>query len=104
MTNCKDSIVYCKSFNFAVRVVKLSKWLGEEKKEYILAKQILRSGTSIGANIREALDGQSKKDFIAKLYISLKEAAETEYWLELLKATDYIDQETFESLVNDLKF
>jgi four helix bundle protein len=103
MINRNDSIVYLKSFKFAVRVVELYKLLCEEKKEYVLSKQLLRSGTSIGANIREALEGQSKKDFIAKLSISLKEATETEYWLELMYETNYLDQKRFESLLNDLK-
>lgn len=101
--NRNDSIVYIKSFKFAVRVVELYKLLCKEKKEYVLSKQLLRSGTSIGANIREALEGQSKKDFIAKLSILLKEATETEYWLELMYETNFLDQKRFESLLIDLK-
>jgi four helix bundle protein len=77
-------IVREKSFSFALRIVKLYKYLTEEKREYVLSKQVLRSGTSIGALIREAEQGESKADFIHKLAISLKEAKETEYWLELL--------------------
>ncbi len=93
------SIVYEKAFEFAVEVIKLYKYLSGEKKEYVLSKQILRSGTSIGANIKEALQGQTKKDFIYKINISLKEASETEYWLELLRASNYIDQKTHEQLL-----
>lgn len=80
------SIIKEKSFEFAIKIVNLYKELNEEK-EFVISKQLLRSGTSIGANIKEALQGQSKADFISKLSISLKEAAETEYWLELLIAT-----------------
>ena len=78
------------SFQFAVRIVKLSCYLKEEKKEYILSDQILRSGTSIGANVTESQDAQSRKDFISKLSIALKEAKETRYWLTLLMETDYL--------------
>ena len=88
----KDSIVRQKTFDFAIRIVKLYKYITTEKKEYVLSKQLLRSGTSIGANVNEALYGQSKKDFISKLHISLKEASETQYWLELLNATGYLDE------------
>ena len=97
----EDNIIASKSYKFAVRIVKLSKFLIEEKKEYILSKQIIRSGTSIGANIEEAIGGQSKKDFVAKLSISYKEARETHYWLRLLTDTDYISKEQSESLLND---
>ena len=79
------------------------KYLSEQKREKVLSKQLLRSGTSIGANIREGLEGQSKKDFIAKLSISLKEATETEYWLELLVETEYIDKEQAEKLLSDIR-
>ena len=79
------------SFAFAVRIVRLSSYLANEKKEYVLSWQVLRSGTSIGANVKEAVVAQSRKDFIAKLYISLKEANETEYWLQLPNATGYLD-------------
>ena len=81
------SVVADKSFAFAVRIVKLYKYLCDEKKEYVLSKQLLRSGTSIGANIQEGLNGQSKRDFLMKMNISLKEASETQYWLRLLTAT-----------------
>ena len=86
----KENILLSKSFKFAVRVVKLYKYLCDDKKEYVLSKQLLRCGTSIGANINEAQDAQSKKDFISKLSISLKEARESKYWIELLKETEYL--------------
>ncbi|KMY51924.1 four helix bundle protein [Peribacillus loiseleuriae] len=95
------SIVDDKAFKFAIRIVRLNQYLVTEKKGYVLSKQVLKSGTSIGANIREALEGQSKKDFIAKLSISLKEVAETQYWLELLIATDYLDEKLGKSLLKD---
>lgn len=97
----KDSIIRQKAFDFAIRIINLYKYLVVEKKEYVLSKQLLRSGTSIGANVNEALYGQSKKDFINKLHISLKEASETEYWLELLNATEYLDEKEYKSIVND---
>ncbi|MDD4806471.1 MAG: four helix bundle protein [Candidatus Cloacimonetes bacterium] len=87
----KQNIILDMSFAFAVRIVKLSRYLCAEKKEYVLSRQVLRSGTSIGANVKEAIVAQSRKDFIAKLNISLKEANETEYWLQLLHATDLLD-------------
>ena len=87
----KDNIILDKSFDFAVRVVKLYKFLCDEKKEYILSKQLLRSGTSIGANINEAQAGPSKADFIAKMSISSKEARESKYWIELLIKTEYLN-------------
>lgn len=90
MKERKNNIVYEKSFRFAVKIVNFYKRLIEEEKEVVLSKQLLRAGTSIGANVHEALEGQSKKDFVAKLAIALKEAAETEYWLELLEATDFM--------------
>ena len=85
-----DNVILAKSFDFAVRIVKLSQYL-QDKKEFILSKQSLRSGTSIGANINEAQAGQSKKDFIAKMSISSKEARETKYWLDLLVETGYLN-------------
>lgn len=97
------SILKNKSYDFAIRIVKLSRYLQEEKKEFVLSKQLLRSGTAIGALVREAEFGQSKLDFINKMSIALKEANETEYWLCLLKDTDYINQELFESLQSDCK-
>lgn len=90
-----------KSFKFAVRIVKLNRYLTDNKKEYTLSKQLLRSGTSIGANIAEAQQAQSRADFIAKLSISLKEATETKYWLRLLNATDYLSDQESESVINE---
>jgi len=92
------------SFKFAVRIVNLYKYLTQDKQEYVLSKQLLRSGTSIGANITEAQDAQSKKDFISKLSISLKEAKETRYWILLLIETEYLPQnsENVKSLQNEL--
>ncbi len=90
-----------KSYDFAIRVVKLSQYLQREKKEFVLSKQVLRSGTAIGALIREAEFGQSKADFTNKMSIALKEANETDYWLCLLKDTDFISETQFESLRPD---
>ena len=90
-----------KSKAFAVRIIRLYQYLCEEKHEYVLSKQVLRSGTSIGANVREAKRAQSTPDFYAKLFIALKEAEETEYWLELLVETDYISKEMFGSIYED---
>ena len=95
----KDNILLDKSFIFAVRIVKLYKYLCSQKKEYVLSKQLLRSGTSIGANINEA---QSKNDFISKLSISLKEARETKYWIELLRETDYLTDKEANNILEDL--
>ena len=97
----KNNIIQEKSFVFAVRIVNLYKYLCEEKKEFILSKQVLRSGTSIGANIEESIGGQSDKDFFTKVTIAYKEARETVYWLKLLLATDYLNQEQADSLLND---
>jgi four helix bundle protein len=97
----KYNILQEKSFDFAIRVVNLYKYLCEEKKEYVLARQILRSGTSIGANIEEAIGGQSDKDFLSKLSIAYKEARETIYWLKLLLATNFITQEQAENILQD---
>ena len=99
----KNNIVQEKSYQFAVRIVKLYKYLCNEKKEYTLSKQLLRSGTSIGANIEEAIGGQSQKDFFAKLTISYKEARETHYWIRLLSDTDFINKQEKESLLNDVE-
>ena len=93
-----ENIIVVKSKAFAIRIVKLSKFLNDSKKEFVLSKQIIKSGTSIGANVKEAIRGQSKADFYAKMNIALKEASETEYWLEILNETDYIDNNLFESL------
>lgn len=94
----KTSIIKDKSFAFAVEIVTLYRKLSEQKKEFVLSKQILRSGTSIGANVREAYNGESTADFIHKLGIAQKEADETLYWLELLSATHFIDQHDFGTL------
>ena len=94
----QDNVVLDKSFDFAVRIVKLYKHLRYTLDERVLSTQVLRSGTSIGANIREALRSSSRKDFIAKMNISLKEAYETEYWLELLYKTDYISEKEYNSI------
>ena len=96
-----QNIIVVKSKDFAIRIVKLYKYLNENKKEYILSKQLLKSGTSIGANVKEAIRGQSKPDFYAKMNIALKEASEREYWLEILKETEYIDNVSFESIYAD---
>lgn len=90
-----------KSKKFAIRIINFYKFLHDEKKEYIMSKQILRSGTSIGANLAESECAISKKDFLAKVYIALKECAETKYWLELFYETEYISKEEFESLYKD---
>src|SRR5690606_13755026 len=95
------SILKDKSYAFAIRIERLSQFLQTEKREFVMGKQVLRSGTAIGALIREGEFGQSKADFINKLSVSLKEANETEYWLSLLKDTDYIEQKLFESLQSD---
>jgi four helix bundle protein len=97
----KKNIVQEKSYAFALRMVKLYRWLCEEKKEYVLSKQILRSGTSIGANVEEALGGISEKDFSAKMTIAYKEARETLYWLRLMHDSGMIDQAAFESVTRD---
>ena len=88
--------------NFAIRIVKFYRFLCDEKKEFVLSKQILRSGTSIGANIRESRNAQSDADFISKLNIALKEADETQYWIELFRLSDIITEESFDSLNKDI--
>ena len=98
----RDNILVDKSFSFAVRIVNLYKYLCSDKKEFVLSKQLLRSGTSIGANISESQDTQSTNDFISKLSIALKEAKESKYWIELLKETEYLTKKESDSLVNDL--
>lgn len=90
-----------KSKRFAVRVVKLYRFLRENKSEYVMSKQLLRCGTSIGANLAEAECAISKKDFLAKVYIALKECAETKYWLELLYETQYLTEEEYKSIAGD---
>lgn len=98
-----DNIIAEKALNFAVRIVNLQKYLSAEKKEHTMSKQLLRCGTSIGANVAEAQRGQSAADFAAKMCIALKEANETEYWLHLLYRTDYLNQVQYESIITDLR-
>ena len=93
--------IYEKSFAFALRIVKLAKYLQKEKKEFVLSKQVLRSGTAIGALVREAEHAESKSDFAHKMNIALKEANETLYWLELLQQADYITDQSFKSMQAD---
>ena len=90
-----------KSFSFAVRIVRLCKMIYSERKEYVLSNQLMRSGTSIGANIAEAQNAQSRADFLSKLNIALKEATETKYWLRLLRATDYLKEAEYTSIIQD---
>jgi four helix bundle protein len=97
----QDNTVVLKSKAFAIRIIRLYQFLQNEKKEYTISKQLLRSGTSIGANTKEAIRGFSKKDFRFKLGVALKEASESEYWLELLFETEYISEEQFQSLKDD---
>ncbi len=94
-----DNIILSKSFAFAVRVVETCRYLVDERKEYVLSKQLLRSGTSIGANAEEAIGGQSQKDFVAKMSIAYKEARETLYWIRLLQATSYSSEEKAQPLL-----
>lgn len=96
-----NNIIKEKSYLFALRIVKLYKYLIEKKKESVLSKQLLRCGTSIGANVEEALGGQSKKDFLSKLSIAYKESRETHYWLRLLKDSEIITDKEFDSMIND---
>ncbi|MBR3382406.1 MAG: four helix bundle protein [Clostridia bacterium] len=97
----KENVLIEKTIDFGARIVKLHRYLVKEKHETILSKQILRSGTSIGANISEAQYGQSKADFVSKLQIALKETAETEYWLHILQKSDYLDAQQAASLLDD---
>lgn len=96
-----DNVIVDKSKAFAIRIVRLYQYLTREANEYVLSKQVLKSGTSIGANVKEAIRAQSKPDFVAKMQIALKEASETEYWIELLKETDYITDAQSISLLAD---
>lgn len=96
-----NNIIQEKSFAFAIRIVNAYKFLKFEKQEFVLSKQMLRSGTSIGANVEEAIGGQSKADFISKLSVAYKEARETLYWIKLLKATEYLSLEMADSLLKD---
>jgi four helix bundle protein len=97
----ENNIVVEKSYAFAIRIVNYYKYLCSEKNEYVLSKQLLRSGTSIGANVEEAVGGQSRKDFFSKLSIAYKEARETDYWLRIMRDTYYIDTKMAESLLTD---
>jgi four helix bundle protein len=97
----KESVLRDKSYQFALRIIKLYKFISTEKKEFVLSKQILRSGTSVGANIEEANQAQSKTDFIHKLAIAQKEAAETNYWLRLLRDSEFLTDKQAESLLID---
>lgn len=99
----KSNLIKDKSLTFAIRIVKLCKLLCEERKEYVLSKQLLRSGTAIGALVRESEHAQSKADFINKLSIALKEANETEYWLVLLTKTDYLNETEYSSIIVDCR-
>ena len=97
----KENIIQQKSFAFAIRIIKAYKYLQTEKNEYVLSKQLIRCGTSIGANVEEAIGGQSKRDFISKISIAYKEARETMYWVKLLKATFHLDEKEADSILND---
>ncbi len=96
-----DNIIETKSFDFAVRIVNLYKYLTDKKNEYVLSKQLLRSGTSIGANVSEAEQAQSKPDFVSKMNIALKETSETKYWIKLLQATNFLSKEENSSILAD---
>ncbi|ADE81414.1 MAG: four helix bundle protein [Prevotella sp.] len=97
-----DNQILIDSKSFAIRIIRLYKYLSDMQKEFVLSKQILRSGTSIGANISESVFAQSRMDFVSKMSISLKEASETKYWLDLLYETKYISQEQYDSMSDDL--
>ncbi|MDO4824216.1 MAG: four helix bundle protein [Bacteroidales bacterium] len=101
MKDVNENAILQKSKFFAIRIIRLYQHLTETKNEYVMSKQLLRCGTSIGANVKEALRGQSRADFGAKLNISLKEASECEYWIELLHETDYITDQEFNSINSD---
>lgn len=101
MKSADDNIIAAKTKQFAIRIIRLSNYLRDEKKEYVLSKQILRSGTSIGANVREGIRGQTDPDFYSKMNIALKETEETGYWLELLHETDCLNGDEFDSLYSD---
>ena len=102
MKKDSENILLVKSKSFAIRIIRLYQFLSLEKKEFVLSKQLLRSGTSIGANAKEASRGQSRADFASKISVSLKEASESEYWLDLLYETEYISREEYTSLQQDL--
>ena len=96
-----DNVIESKTFDFAIRIVNLYKYLCDQKKEYVLSKQVLRSGTSIGANVAEAQQAQSRPDFISKMSIALKETTETKYWLRLLNATAYLNDNEVKTILSD---
>jgi four helix bundle protein len=98
----RENIIKDKSFSFALRIVKIYKYLCEEKREFVLSKQLLRSGTSIGAMVREAEHAESKADFIHKMAIAQKEANESDYWIELLFQSEYLSENSFKSIQNDI--
>jgi len=97
-----NNVIQNKTYKFAIKIVGLYKYLCKNKKEYILSKQLLRAGTSIGANVKESINAQSRKDFISKFSIALKEVSETEYWIDLLMATDYLDKERVQPVLKEL--
>ena len=97
----KENTIKIKSRDFAIRIIKCYQYLTENKSEFIMSKQMLRSGTSIGANVRESINAQSRPDFISKLSIALKEAEETDYWLELLLATGYLNDKEYQSIQDE---
>jgi four helix bundle protein len=99
----KESLVEKKAFSFAIRIVRLYKFMQENSKEFVLSKQVLRAGTSIGANINEALSAESSSDFVHKMAIAAKEVREASYWLRLLKETDFIDEKSFDSIHQECK-
>ena len=94
----EDNVIKRKSRDFAIDIIRTYQWLCEEKHEYVMSKQVLRSGTSIGANVAEGVRAQTKPDFYAKMSIALKEASETSYWLDIIHATDYLPDEMFTDL------
>lgn len=98
-----ENVVQIKSYDFALKIIKMYKYLNNEKKEFILSKQLLRSGTSIGANIEESIGGQSKADFFAKITIAYKEARESKYWIKLLRDSDYLTIEQSNDLLSDIE-
>lgn len=101
VSNQMENVIEIKSFDFAVRIVNLYKYLTAIKKEYVLSKQLLRSDTSVGANVAEAEQAQSRPDFVSKMNIALKETSETKYWIKLLKATDFLSEKESSSLLSD---
>jgi four helix bundle protein len=98
----KSNVIQDKSYLFALKIIKTFRYLSQEKREFVLSKQLLRSGTSIGANVEEAIGGQSKRDFLSKISIAYKEARETHYWIRLLTDSDYLEKELSKDLIDDL--